>query len=654
MLKNDDMMVEEHPLLDLLNRPNPLQSSSEFFNSLFGFLLLSGNAYILKVGSEVGSPRELHLLRPDRIQIKGGGKPIPDRYEYIVNGRVQNVFDVDQDTGSSEIKHIKLWNPLDDYYGCSPLQAAAEEVDQHNLSSKHNINLLNNGARPSGAVIFKPKDDQGFAVNLTESQRQQLLTDLNNRFVGSGNAGRPMLLEGDFDWKEMGLSPKDMDFINLKHMSATDIALCFGVPSQLVGVPDSQTYSNIAEARLALYEETIIPHLKLIQSDLNEWLVPMFSEELEFCYDIDGIPALAERKRKTYENITSAVNTGIMTRNEAREIIGLSPITGGDELYINAALMPIGSADVEEPEDPIDTEDEKEYDEEFLDDLDILDSKDELTNFPKRGEDKKISLRNSQYPQFDYGFAKDVKDSPIGKEIWKTGGNIRGNEAFVLWGRAREGSETPAVLKWIKEREAWAARHFRDGQKFKDGKTEPNLSNVAGVVAQMKWGVIGTLGQQGMKDVILELDKKLRGKKDPEEKDIAIEDTFILETDTHEGRVEDTKELSARVKEALKKKVDEHNEKYGDNPKKKTNLRTLSAVFRRGVGAYNTNPSSVRPGVRRQGGADRWAYARVNSYLFALRTGRHQGGKHDTDLFPDGHPLKAKGPTDSQGRPKKK
>ena len=466
MLKNNDMMVEEHPLLDLLNRPNPLQSSSEFFNSLFGFLLLSGNAYILKVGSEVGSPRELHLLRPDRIQIKGGGKPIPDRYEYIVNGRVQNVFDVDQDTGSSEIKHIKLWNPLDDYYGCSPLQAAAEEVDQHNLSSKHNINLLNNGARPSGAVIFKPKDDQGFAVNLTESQRQQLLTDLNNRFVGSGNAGRPMLLEGDFDWREMGLSPKDMDFINLKHMSATDIALCFGVPSQLVGVPDSQTYSNIAEARLALYEETIIPHLKLIQSDLNEWLVPMFSEELEFCYDIDGIPALAERKRKTYENITSAVNTGIMTRNEAREIIGLSPITGGDDLYINAALMPIGSAAVEEPEDPINDEDEKEYDDEFLDDLDILDEKDELTNFPNKGDNKKISLRNSEYPQFDYDFAKNVKEVGVGKKIWTAGGNIRGNEAFMLWGRAREGSESPAVIKWIKEREAVLTLFCNKASKF--------------------------------------------------------------------------------------------------------------------------------------------------------------------------------------------
>ena len=635
MLKNDDMMVEEHPLLDLLNRPNPLQSSSEFFNSLFGFLLLSGNAYILKVGSEVGSPRELHLLRPDRIQIKGGGKPIPDRYEYIVNGRVQNVFDVDQDTGSSEIKHIKLWNPLDDYYGCSPLQAAAEEVDQHNLSSKHNINLLNNGARPSGAVIFKPKDDQGFAVNLTESQRQQLLTDLNNRFVGSGNAGRPMLLEGDFDWKEMGLSPKDMDFINLKHMSATDIALCFGVPSQLVGVPDSQTYSNIAEARLALYEETIIPHLKLIQSDLNEWLVPMFSEELEFCYDIDGIPALAERKRKTYENITSAVNTGIMTRNEAREIIGLSPISGGDDLYINAALMPIGSAAVEEPEDPINDEDEKEYDDEFLDDLDILDEKDELTNFPNKGDNKKISLRNSEYPQFDYDFAKNVKEVGVGKKIWTAGGNIRGNDAFMLWGRAREGSESPAVIKWIKEREAWAARHsVNDGNQFVSGSLEPNMSNVAGVVALMKWGVINPkLGQQGMKDVVLELTKKLEGRKDPKE------DLEPLETDTHVEIVEDTKQVSAKVKEALKKKVDDHNEKYGDQPTKRATLRMLEAVFRRGVGAYNNNPGSVRPRVS---GPDQWAYARTNSFMAALRTGRFQGGKHDQDLFPKGHPLSSK------------
>ncbi len=298
VLKAGDQIIEQHPLIDLLNRPNPLQSYSEFFNSLFGYVLLSGNAYILKVGSDLGKPKELHLLRPDRINIKGSGNPIPEKYEYVIGGRIQNTYLVDQENGFSELKHVKLWNPLDDYYGLSPMSAAAVEVDQFNMSSKHNVNLLQNGARPSGAVIFKPQDDAGFAVNLSESQRQQLLTDLNNRFSGAGNAGRPMLLEGDFDWKEMGLSPKDMDFHRLKNMATTDIALCFGVPSQLVGVPDSQTYSNVAEARLALYEETIIPHLRKISSDLNEWLVPLFDDRLTLEFDIDSIPALAERKKK--------------------------------------------------------------------------------------------------------------------------------------------------------------------------------------------------------------------------------------------------------------------------------------------------------------------------------------------------------------------
>ena len=631
-LKSGDQMIEVHPMLDLIARPNPLQSYAEFSQALFGFLLLSGNAYILKVGGDIGRPKELHLLRPDRVVVNGGSKAIPESYDYMINGRVQESYPVDQDTGASDLKHIKLWNPLDDYYGCSPLSAAAVEVDQHNLSSKHNINLLNNGARPSGAVIFKPKDESGFNVNLSEAQRQQLLTDLNNRFQGAGNAGRPLLLEGDFDWREMGLSPKDMDFINLKHMSATDIALCFGVPSQLVGVPDAQTYSNVAEARLALYEETIIPNLRLLQSDLNEWLIPMFGENLRFEYMVESIPALSERKRKTFENVTSAVREGIMTRNEAREVLGLSPVSGGDEIYISATLFPLGAESTPEPTEEEQEKDIEDYeeDEKFFDDL-KEEYKDEMTNFPKRGDNKKISLRNSNYPQFSYEFASNVKNEGVGKQIWKSGGNIRGNEAFTLWGRARDGSETTAVTKWIKEREAWAARHFRDGQAFKSGK-EPNLSNVAGVVAQMKWGVVGTLGEQGMKDVILELTKKLEGRK-------SLEDFMPNEDDTHLSVIMDEKQVSAKVKEALKNKVDEHNEKYGDKPTKRATVRMLEAVFRRGVGAYRNNPQSVRPNVT---GSDQWAYARVNSFLFALRRGRFQGGRHDTDLFPKGHPLSSK------------
>ena len=234
------------------------------------------------------------------------------------------------------------------------------------------------------------------------------------------------------------------------------------------------------------------------------------------------------------------------------------------------------------------------------------------TDFPKKGDDKKISLRNSEEKQFSYEFAKNLKEQQ--PKIWKAGGNIRGNEAFMLWGRARDGQDTEAIREWIKEREAWAKRHFRDGQKFK-GDVEPNLSNVAGVVAQIKWGVIGNLGEQGMKDVILELTKKLEGRKEP-------------------------KNVSPTVKKGLEAKVKEHNEEVKDlkvdwNPR--VTYKKLEKVFDRGIGAYRTNRESVRPNVKSE---EQWAYARVNSFLFVMKKGRFQGGQHDTDLLPKDHPMK--------------
>jgi len=97
--------------------------------------------------------------------------------------------------------------------------------------------------------------------------------------------------------------------------------------------------------------------------------------------------------------------------------------------------------------------------------------------------------------------------------------------------------------------------------------------------------------------------------------------------------------ISDKVKGALQDKVDDHNEEYGDDPGKRATLGMLTEVFRRGVGAYNTNPQSVRPSVSSQ---DQWAYARCNSFLYCLRNGKFKGGKHDTDLLPTSHPLSSK------------
>ena len=132
----------------------------------------------------------------------------------------------------------------------------------------------------------------------------------------------------------MGLSPKDMDFLQQRNMAAKDIALCFGVPSQLIGIPDAQTYANVQEARLALYEETIMPLARRVESDLNEWLSPMYGDDIRIEYDFEAVPAMTERRRRIYENVTQAVREGIISRNEARDRLGLEPIDGGDDVYI--------------------------------------------------------------------------------------------------------------------------------------------------------------------------------------------------------------------------------------------------------------------------------------------------------------------------------
>ena len=242
------------------------------------------------------------------------------------------------------------------------------------------------------------------------------------------------------------------------------------------------------------------------------------------------------------------------------------------------------------------------------------------TDFPTKDEDKKISLRNSNYPQFDYGFIAGVKEND--PDIYKAGGNIRGNEAFNLWTKARNGEETAGVIKWIKEREAWASRHFEDGRQFKSGEKAGRPSNIGGVIAQAKWGVIGTLGEQGMKDVILEAIKYVEQKESGSA-----------------SQAQQDRQISAKTEKALENKVKEHNEEVNNVASKRTTLGTLKKVYDRGIGAYNTNPASVRPNVSSPA---QWAMSRVNSFLFVLRTGRFQGGKHDQDLLPERHPLSTK------------
>lgn len=318
-----DHEIDQHPLLTLLNNPSPQQAGSAFMEAVIGYLLLSGNSYIEAVFNEEGIPIELYPLRPDRMKIVPGKSGVPEAYEYEVNGMKRRV-NVDEKTGFSKILQLKLFHPLNDWYGLSPLEAAASSIDQHNAVAGHNLSLLQNGGRPSGALLIKPNPH---GTTLTEEQRQSLREDLRNIYEGGHNAGRIMVLEGECEWKEMGLSPKALDFIEGKNVSAREIAQAFGVPPMLVGIPGEATYANYKEARFHLWEDTIIPFIEHVVAELNLWLCPLFDQPVRIAYDHDSIPALAPRREAAWQKI---MNAHFLTINEKREAVGYGPIEGGD------------------------------------------------------------------------------------------------------------------------------------------------------------------------------------------------------------------------------------------------------------------------------------------------------------------------------------
>lgn len=330
ILYEGDHEVEGHPLATLMEHPNPLQTRTAFLEALTGYLLLSGNAYVEAVG-DGHRVHELYLLRPDRVQVVPGSNGLPDAYVYQVNGQKRKIS-VDARTGRSPILHLKLFHPLNDWYGMSPLEAAASSIDQHNAVGSHNLSLLQNGGRPSGALVVKSAGQRPHG-NLTLEQRESLKAGLEALYEGPTNAGRMMVLEGDLSWQEMGMSPKDLDFIQGKNVSSREIAQAYGVPTMMIGIPGDATFANYKEARFHLWEDTVLPLLNMIMGEMNRWLIGGFEHQdtasLAFSYDSDQIPALSARREALWRRVQDAT---FLTVNEKRQALGYSPLIDGDRL----------------------------------------------------------------------------------------------------------------------------------------------------------------------------------------------------------------------------------------------------------------------------------------------------------------------------------
>jgi HK97 family phage portal protein len=320
-----DAAREPHPLTALLARPNPRQAAPEFLEAVCAHLLLAGNAYVEAVTLE-GAVRELYALRPDRMRVVPGPDGWPEAYEYAVAGRTLRFEQNAPGSGLHvpPILHLAQFHPLDDHYGLSSLEAAAVAVDTHNAGSRWNKALLDNAARPSGALVYSV----GEGAVLSDNQFDRLKRELEQQYQGAVNAGRPLLLEGGLDWKAMSLTPKDMDFLEAKHTAAREIALAFGVPPMLLGIPGDNTFANYQEANRVFWRGTVLPLASRIGASLSQWLAPAFGE-VRLVVDTDELPALAADQAAKWAQVTRAP---FLTLNEKRAMTGFGPVEGGDRL----------------------------------------------------------------------------------------------------------------------------------------------------------------------------------------------------------------------------------------------------------------------------------------------------------------------------------
>jgi HK97 family phage portal protein len=282
--------------------------------TLASHVLLHGNGYVQVIAGADGMPAELFALRPERVSVEADARGWPAAYLYRVGESVTRLSPEDG-AGRTSLLHIRALHPLDDHYGLGCVGAAAGAVAIHNTATVWNKALLDNAARPSGAMVYAPGDGSV----LSPEQFERVRREMEAAFSGAVNAGRPMLLEGGLDWRAMSLSPAEMDFVGLKAAAAREISLAFGVPPMLMGLPGDNAYANYREANKALWRQTILPLVGKIGAGLAQGLQGWWPG-LSLAPDLDAVPALSDERAALWERVAGA---DFLTAEEKKAMLGI-------------------------------------------------------------------------------------------------------------------------------------------------------------------------------------------------------------------------------------------------------------------------------------------------------------------------------------------
>lgn len=336
----DGEIVENHPVLDLLANPNNDQTKTEYFKRFAAYFIITGDNYQVALGQVNKPPIEIAIPSPQAINTSEDD--LGEVAAYRVTKKSGAFTFIREENGSRyydgplrELWHSKMFNPLQDAVrGQSVLTPIWYEIEQYKQSSIHNLSLLKRGARPSG--VFTAKE------SLTDDQYQRLKEQVDKYFTGSNNAGRPLLADGgELEWNDTMLSQRDLDFIEMRKSVTVAIFNQLKIPLPLVS-PDTQTFNNMQASNLQLFDNAVMPLADRIYEEMTLFLLPRYkgSEDMRITYDKSKIEALDVRKTNTLE---SRSKMGIYTINELRNIDGMEPVDGGDEVLRPGTEVPVAT-----------------------------------------------------------------------------------------------------------------------------------------------------------------------------------------------------------------------------------------------------------------------------------------------------------------------
>lgn len=344
VLKTDGKIINKAPVLEFLSNPSPYFTQDLFLETIAKDYLITGESEIVAIGGVNRPPLELQPISPKNVSVIEStngtagsfivsGNTLPGQYNFVRAGKRVRYLD----GNLRELQQIRNFSTKNNSMlrGQSLLLAASAEARQHIKGNEHNVNILENGGRIF--LVFN------FDADLNDDEFEDAKERVMAQYGGSSKAGTiGVTAGGKLDIKEMGLNNRDMDFVKLQETAKTAVALQYKLPLPLITVKAS-TFNNYQEAKLALYDDAVLPLADRIFAGLSQLLLPRFGmdpSKVQITYDIDQITALVRRRN---EELKLRREINLETDNELRTLLGREEVEGGNTLRAPANMVPIAS-----------------------------------------------------------------------------------------------------------------------------------------------------------------------------------------------------------------------------------------------------------------------------------------------------------------------